>query len=103
MPLSEREQRLLAQMEAALSAEDPKLVSTLTGKTSRPRPVLAIALVFLGIGLLLAGLISQLPPAGIAGFISALAGTYVAISSWRKGAHLSLIGRIEERWQERER
>ena len=33
MALSEKEQELLAQMEAALTAEDPKLASTLRGKT----------------------------------------------------------------------
>lgn len=31
MPLSEREQRLLDEIERALSVEDPKLTSTLRG------------------------------------------------------------------------
>ena len=34
MALSEEEQRLLEQMEAALAAEDPKLVNTLRGPGS---------------------------------------------------------------------
>lgn len=102
MPLSEREQRLLAQMEAALSAEDPKLVSTLTGKVHRPRPVAAIALVVIGIALLFTGLISQLPPVGILGFIAALAGTYLAINAWRRRTG-AFFARLEERWKERER
>ena len=31
MPLSEREEKLLAQMEKAMLADDPRLVSALTG------------------------------------------------------------------------
>lgn len=104
MPLSEREQRLLAQMEQALSAEDPKLVSTLTGKGARPRPVLAIGLVLVGLSLLLAGLIAQLPPLGIVGFVIALTGTYLGVSALRSGISFgSLTSRLESRWQQRDR
>ena len=35
MALSEKEQRLLAQMEAALAAEDPKLVNSFRGGSGR--------------------------------------------------------------------
>lgn len=105
MPLSEREQRLLAQMEQALSAEDPKLVSTLSGKGEHPRPILAISLVLLGMALLLTGLVIQLPPVGIVGFITALVGTYLGISALRAGFSFSgsALKRLENRWHERER
>lgn len=102
MPLSEREQRLLAQMEAALSAEDPKLVSTFSGKVHRPRPIAAIALVVVGIVLLFTGLIAQLPPVGILGFLTALTGTYLGINALRRTTPAGLLHRIEERWQERD-
>jgi hypothetical protein len=36
MPLSDEEKRLLAEMEAALAVDDPKLVSTLSGKVRTP-------------------------------------------------------------------
>jgi len=35
MPLSEHEERLLAQMEEQLAKDDPRLVSTLTGARTR--------------------------------------------------------------------
>src|SRR5215218_6975566 len=38
MALSDEEQRLLEQMEAALAAEDPKLVNTLRGTCSASSP-----------------------------------------------------------------
>lgn len=102
MPLSEREQRLLAQMEAALSAEDPKLVSTLTGQGRHPRPMLAIALVLVGVALLFTGLISQIPLVGVLGFVAALAGTYLGINAVRGRTPASLLHRMEERWHQRE-
>ena len=37
VPLSEEEQRLLAELEHALAAEDPKFASTLRGKSVRSR------------------------------------------------------------------
>jgi len=37
MPLSDEEKRLLAEMEAALAVDDPKLVSTLSGKVRTPK------------------------------------------------------------------
>ena len=84
MPLSDREKELLAEMERALSADDPRLVSTLTGNPRAPqkkRALLGLTLVGLGLVLLLAGLISQTIPLGIAGFLVALGGVVLAISN----------------------
>ena len=60
MALSEEEQRLLEQMEAALAAEDPKLVNTLRGtgvrKFHRRRAAVAGVGFFVGLGLLIVGM-----------------------------------------------
>lgn len=115
MPLSEHEQRVLEDMERALSAEDPKLVSTLAGagspKQTRPRVLLAVAMVVLGIGTLLGGLIAKQTFVGVIGFALALAGIYLIISrasaprmtkpGTSKGRS-SFIQRLEERWDNRE-
>lgn len=115
MPLSEREQRLLEQMEQALSAEDPKLVSTLSGSSTtsgrRPRAFFSGLIALAGVIVLFTGLIGQIPLVGVLGFVIALTGTYLAISalsgkvagvakSARKEG--SFLQRLEQRWQERE-
>ena len=115
MPLSEHEQRVLEQMELALSAEDPKLVSTLTGsgpkKPVRSRTLLAVILVVLGIVTLLGGLIAKLTFVGVIGFSLALAGIYLVISRTsapklasrnHPSARSTFISRLEERWDNRE-
>jgi hypothetical protein len=55
--LSDEEQRLLEQMEAALAAEDPKLVNALRGtnvrRVHRRRAALAGVGFFAGLGLLI--------------------------------------------------
>lgn len=82
MPLSEHEKRLLAEMEEALAADDPRLISAFSGKTpSRSRVVLGFGLILLGIVVLFGGLISQTPPLGIAGFVLSLVGAVLAISN----------------------
>ena len=84
MPLSDEEKRLLAEMEAALAVDDPKLVSTLSGKARTPkknRMFAGIALFFTGIATLLAGLVSQTVPVGIVGFVFALIGLVLVISN----------------------
>lgn len=53
MPLSDHEQKLLAQMEQALYAEDPKFATTLTG---RQRGVGSISRALVGVGSLTVGL-----------------------------------------------
>ena len=117
MPLSDREKELLAEMERALSADDPRLVSTLTGKGRTPekkRMVLGIVLVGVGLAILLAGLIIQTIPLGISGFLVSLAGVVIALSNIRAvtvggmssaGANQKRKGswkdRLEERWDRR--
>ena len=117
MPLSDHEKRLLDEMERALAADDPRLISTFQGKSpSRSRVVAGFGLIVLGIFVLFAGLISQIPPLGIGGFAISLVGAVLAASNLgglaKSGAKLASTGkrngggskwgaRFEERWDRR--
>ena len=113
MPLSDRERRLLAEMEAALATDDPRLESRLGGSTlapARPRILLGSSLTLLGIAIIFGGLISKTTPIGVAGFLVALVGVLALIRSVGaigtrtarpKGARKSLGARLEERWDRR--
>ena len=87
MPLSEEELRLLEQMERALVEEDPKLASTLRGtswrRSARRRAVVAVVCFVIGIAALMAGVISQVIPVGIIGFVIMLASATVAVTALR--------------------
>ena len=82
MALSEREQRLLAEMEEALSVDDPRLVSTLNGSRTRIGAYIGIAIAFVlgGFSILFAGLIAQLTIVGVGGFVVALVGVILLIN-----------------------
>ena len=118
MALSDRERRLLAEMEAALASDDPRLQSTLAGGDTAtilrkaPGGALAgLALIVAGIGILFAGLISQVAPIGVAGFIVALTGVLLALRAFsQKGlpakpramrARGNFSDRLQQRWDER--
>jgi len=83
MALSDREQRLLAEMEEALSADDPRLVSTLTGARTRFSASIGISIAALlgGFAILFAGLIAKATIVGVAGFLVALVGAILLINS----------------------
>ena len=72
MPLSEREQRLLEQMELALSAEDPKFASHMVADPARARArrrvALGVLLLLVGAGTMVAGIVVQAVPLGALGF-----------------------------------
>ena len=116
MALSDRELRLLAEMEQALSADDPALVSTLTGARRRgPGAAIGAAVLIIGIATLFAGLIAQATLVGVAGFVIALVGVIAlinAIASGVKGARPAKGARrlnlgkgftkgFEDRWDQR--
>lgn len=126
MPLSEHEQRLLEQMERQLYADDPKLASTLRGSRRslghRHQVIVGVLGILVGLGLLVAGVASQLWILGVAGFLVMLAGGWWASSGWNGGgsaatgvSHPSsggsgqpsaprkngFMSRIEERWERR--
>jgi hypothetical protein len=131
MALSDEEQRLLAQMEAALAAEDPKLVNALRGtgtrRVHRRRAAVAGVSFFVGLALLVVG-ISVGAVAGIVisvfGFVVMVASAVVAIQSWqhvgaagvdpaqtpdratsaqgsRSAGDQGFMNKMEERWRKR--
>ena len=114
MPLSDRERKLLAEMEQALSADDPRLSSTLTGTRTFPgrgRVLTGLGALLSGLAIILGGLISQTVPVGIFGFLVALTGLFTALSALStlgKGPRMAkqkkntgLRNRLEQRWDER--
>ena len=117
MPLSEREEKLLAQMEKALLADDPRLVSALTGaptKSSRRNLGLAVLLFFAGFGAVFGGLFSKIYPISWVGFVICLtglsilaAGLKVKVDAIAKGqrpakpAKKGFRERMDDRWDNR--
>lgn len=122
MPLSDREQRLLDQMEQALYAEDPKFASSLQRREkslSGRRIALGIVIFAAGLGGLLAGVTTSLVLVGILGFFMMLGGVLVAAdavrapssadeptpsepgSARRAKAESGFMDRVEERWRRR--
>ncbi len=115
MALSEHEQKLLAEMEAALLADDPRLVGALSGKArtrQASRVLLGFFAVLAGLAVIIAGLIAKMTPVGIAGFVLALAGAFTAISNFSlkqmmgrntgtKSSGPRFGDRLERRWDDR--
>jgi hypothetical protein len=119
MPLSEHEKRLLAQMEEALAADDPRLVNAMSGSSgvSRNRLGLGVALLIAGLATLFGGLIAQLTIVGLGGFLIALTGSvliYRAVttpgalvpassqgSEKAPRARKKLGDRLQDRWDQR--
>ncbi|WP_432562798.1 DUF3040 domain-containing protein [Kineococcus sp. SYSU DK003] len=95
MPLSEHEQRLLEQMERALSADDPKFANAMKGtrhgRAAKRRLFIGIAAVVVGLVLLIIGASTSQIWLGAGGFIVMLAGTIWAFSPAR-GAHGAASG-----------
>lgn len=113
MALSDHEKRMLAEMEAALSADDPGLVSTLNGEERTPRgsrALIGFFAILAGMAVLLGGLIAQIIPLGIAGFLISLIGLVLLLSNLAlgkaefkgaKGARPKWSSRLEDRWERR--
>ena len=129
MALSEREQKVLDQLEEVMHAEDPQFASSMssTGNTapvfSARHMVLGILCVLAGLGIIIGAVASKIILLGIVGFIVAAGGVYFATTSKKtpidsflggkaKGASAEkaqqqrkqskLMERLEERWDERE-
>src|SRR5579859_3123425 len=87
VPLSENEQRQLEQIEQALYSDYPKLAQSVRAQDPRvhyKRRVVEAALGFvIGVGLLLAGVISKIIFVGVGGFLVMLACAMWALTSWR--------------------
>jgi hypothetical protein len=125
VPLSEHEQRQLEQIEQALYADHPRLARVMRAKDPRVhyrRRVIQSAIGFLvGVGLLVAGLLTKHAYLEVAGFVIMLASSMWAIASYRrmtgflvertkgrkppKPASSSgggMMERMEERWRRRQ-
>lgn len=127
MPLSDHEQKLLAQMEQALYAEDPKFATTLTGRQrgvgSVSRALVGIGSVAVGLTLIIVGIsIGQLW-LSVIGFVVMFGGVVFAVAapasasartttkgvpgrptrtgSTARGQKSSFVQRMEERWERR--
>jgi Protein of unknown function (DUF3040) len=87
VPLSEHEQRQLEQIEQALYSDYPKLAQSVRAQDPRihyKRRVVEAAIGFvIGVGLLLAGVISKYIFVGVGGFLVMLACAMWALTSWR--------------------
>jgi Protein of unknown function (DUF3040) len=126
VPLSEHEQRQLDQIERALYAEDPKFAQAVRARDPRvhyKRRVVEAAIGFLlGVGLLMAGVVSKYIWIGVVGFVVMLACSMWALTSWRHIAGVAttpragpvqerraarqsgprFMERLEERWRRRQ-
>ena len=95
MGLSDREKKIIEEMEAALKAEDPRLVATL--ERSRPSLVLNIVAILIGVATLLTGVITKIALVGIIGFLILLAGAAtIRLKPTLKGG-----GKMAARWDRR--
>lgn len=117
MPLSEREQKLLEQLEQQLNAEDPHFATSMseagTSRLSTTRLVAGVVTAVVGLGALLWGVSQQFIWLGILGFVIMAAGVYVATSRPRRsrggpaGAAATskknspFMANLEQRWEER--
>lgn len=118
MPLSENEKRVLEEMEAALSADDPKFAHRLRGELSSQRVrryVLGFIFILAGMAILIGGLVAKNVFIGISGFLVSFVSTALIIAGSKnrvimgveekkaKGrkARSSLSSIMEQRWEKR--
>ena len=101
MGLTDREKKIIEEMEAALTAEDPRLVASMG--EHRPNILLNLLGILLGIALILAGVIAKFALLGVAGFLVAL----VSAATIRIGRINGLSfkapksGKMQQRWDRR--
>src|SRR5260370_15679331 len=92
VPLSEHEQRQLEQIEQALYADYPRFANTVRASDPRvhyKRRVVEAAFGFLlGVGMLLAGVVTKYIWIGVAGFVVMLACSMWALTHYR---HLTRV------------
>lgn len=124
MPLSDREQHLLDQLEQQLSADDPKFASHMRGAGSslrRGRVLVAVASVIVGLALVLLAINLAQTWVGAIGFVVIVAGiAYAATPARNQGGPAGVVQsdgstkkarrapqragfmeRLEQRWERR--
>jgi hypothetical protein len=95
MPLSDYEQRVLEQMEQALTSDDPRLANTLQSAERHPlwRYVVAFFAVVAGLLLLVVGAASSQWVVGIIGFVVMFGGVMFALVRRRsRGGPVGVVG-----------
>ncbi|MFW0155191.1 DUF3040 domain-containing protein [Rothia sp. P6271] len=122
MPLSEREQQLLAQLEQQLNAEDPKFASSMSSADAPPavtysarHVVLGVLIALVGLGVVIAGVSTKLILLGVFGCIITGVGVYVATLKNSSGVGKSspkvrssgkntsrFMKDLEEKWDKRQ-
>lgn len=119
MPLSEREQRLLDEMERSLYQNDADFVSTVSPGRGRPNyRLLAIgALISLaGIAAIITGVVLKQPIVGVLGFVVVFGGALLALTPPRQSdaspeslsaesrqqRQTGFMDRMNERWERRQ-
>lgn len=120
MGLSDREQRMLAEIERSLYQEDPRLGAVFRPKERRPGGLVAgVAMTMGGLALLFVGVILPAAWVGVCGFALMVVGVYAAVS--RRASSSSANGftarkprvakdpawggfmsMVEERWRRRQ-
>ncbi|MDY6055572.1 DUF3040 domain-containing protein [Micrococcus sp.] len=122
MPLSEREQKMLDDLERQLHAEDPRLATQMRSQTPGRVPVgrivLGVALALAGLAVVLVGVSTHLLIVGVLGVLVLGAGVFVLTSGARTpqapaaaGSAAprpgcsgdSFMARLERDWDERNR
>lgn len=95
MPLSEHEQRVLEQMEQALSAEDPRFASNMEGTTQarrqRRRAAVGVLAAIVGLGLIVLGVTTQEIWLGGVGFAAMVFGGAWALTPSRRPPQLRVV------------
>lgn len=110
MALSDHERKLLAEMEAALEQEDPRLLSTLTGKARTKqgsRALIGLGILLAGLLLLISGLIAKATVVGVLAFLISLFGVILILTNLTvktptpKTKRFGLGSSLESRWDRR--
>ncbi len=88
MPLSDKERKVLEELELDLAAEDPRLAQQLSSvflqsRFKASRYFAAAIECLIGVVLLIAGIGSQIIVVGVAGFLLIGAGTYFLVEGRR--------------------
>lgn len=110
MALSDHERKLLAEMEAALEQEDPRLLSTLTGKARTrqgSRALLGLSILVVGLLVLISGLIAKVTVVGVIAFLISLSGLLLLITNLKVSGTPVRVKKprwgsnLEQRWDRR--
>jgi predicted phage tail protein len=120
MALSDREQRLLDEMERNLYHSEADVLSTSNGNAGRPKYraiVIGVVIAVVGLSVLMAGVMVKVLLVGVIGFAAMLGGVLFIFSpkqqrsekesssaqspSGKARSSQSFSQRMEQRWQER--